>query len=101
MNIFSEIPEDLPEELIETIFSFTNIRIERIVSDGHCSPKDFWYDQDENEWIVVLQGSAEIVFVDRIITMKIGDYLNIPAHEKHRVGKTSSDEKTIWLAIFF
>ncbi|MCD4819332.1 MAG: cupin domain-containing protein [Candidatus Cloacimonetes bacterium] len=101
MNLFSNIPEKLPREIIETIFDYDKIRIERIVSDGHISPKDFWYYQDENEWVIVLQGNAEIVFKDRIVKLTKGDYLNIPAHEKHRVEKTSNVEKTIWLAVFY
>jgi cupin 2 domain-containing protein len=77
--------------------------VERIVSQGHCSPEGFWYDQDENEWVIVLSGIAAIEFegVAEIIQLLPGSYLNIPAHKKHRVTQTSSDEKTVWLAIYY
>ena len=101
MNIFSDIPEKLPEELTEILIESQNIRIEKIVSDGHNSPKDFWYDQNENEWIIVLKGNAKIEFEDKVVTLKEGDYLNIPKHKKHRVKSTSKTEKTIWLAVFY
>ena len=59
-NLFSNIPSNLPEELIETLIQSDGVRIERIVSHGHASPEGFWYDQDEHEWVVVLQGAARL-----------------------------------------
>lgn len=101
-NLFSDIPDELPEELFESIISTENIRIERIISYGHSSPEYGWYDQDENEWVLVLSGYGVIEFDDgREITLKAGDYYNITAHEKHKVQSTSGKEKTIWLAVFY
>lgn len=101
-NFFSNIPENLSEEIIETILTHNNIRIERIISKGQSSPEDFWYDQTENEWILVLAGKAMIKFEDEsIITLHKGDYLLIPANQKHRVEWTDPEQHTIWLAIFF
>lgn len=101
-NIFENIPEEIPEELIEVIAGNDKVRIERIVSDGHSSPKEFWYDQDEAEFVVLLQGSAELIFEDNGKTeMKQGDYIFIPPHKKHRVQKTDENKKTVWLAVFF
>lgn len=102
-NLFKEIPEQLPEELIETICSHEHVRIERIVSRGHSSPDDFWYDQAEHEWVIVLQGAGILEFAEPAeeITLSVGDYTFIPAHRRHRVKRTSSEEETIWLAIFF
>ena len=57
-NFFSDIPQNLPEELFETIVQSDNVTIERIVSDGHTSPQGFWYDQDQNEFVIVLKGNA-------------------------------------------
>ncbi|MDM3870907.1 cupin domain-containing protein [Porticoccus sp. W117] len=91
----------MPEEIFSELLSGKNFRVERIVSDGHHSEKDFWYDQDEHEWVLVIQGEAVIEFESRRQTLKPGDYLNIPAHSKHRVAATSTQEKTIWLAIFY
>lgn len=101
-NFFSNIPKNLTDEIIETILTNKNIRIERIISKGQSSPEDFWYDQTENEWILVLEGKAIIKFEDEsIITLHKGDYLLIPANKKHRVEWTDPEQHTIWLAIFF
>ena len=102
-NIFYNIPDMLPEEFVEKIFKTHSLRIERIISKGHISPKDFWYDQEENEWIILLRGSASILFEDEAnrVNLFAGDYLNIPAHVKHRVERTEPDAETIWLAIFY
>jgi cupin 2 domain-containing protein len=59
-NIFAHIPSALPEELIEPLFDAKGLRIERIVSHGHASSTNFWYDQDQHEWIVLMAGSATV-----------------------------------------
>lgn len=100
-NLFSNIPSSLPAELLETILSRPNVRIDRIVSQGHSSPKDFWYDQSEHEFVVVLQGAARLRFEDGEVEMKAGSFLQIPAHRRHRVEWTTPDERTIWLAIHY
>jgi cupin 2 domain-containing protein len=100
-NLFSELPVNLPEELIETIVDAADIRVERIVSTGHASPPGFWFDQAESEWVVVLRGEAVLAFEDETQTMRPGDYVLIPPHRKHRVNSTSSKEPTVWLAVFF
>lgn len=100
-NFFSDIPEFLSEELMQTITSSAEMRIERIVSQGQNSPENFWYDQPENEWVIVLAGSAVLEFVDKEIILCMGDYLLIPAHKKHRVKWTDPDQQTIWLAVFY
>ena len=100
-NLFSPIPKSLQQELTETLVSAGSVRIERIVSHGHKSPDGFWYDQPEHEWVVVLQGSARLQFEDEDIELNPGDFVNIPAHRKHRVDWTTPDEPTIWLAVFY
>ncbi|USD30544.1 cupin domain-containing protein [Pseudoalteromonas sp. SCSIO 43201] len=102
MNFLKDIPADLTEEVFEMVLSHPNIRIERIVSNGHTSPSSGYYDQDENEWVLVLQGCGELTFEDDSkVTLKAGDSLNIPAHQKHKVSYTDTSESTIWLAIFY
>lgn len=103
LNLFADIPDNLPDELTTVLSTSENVRIERIVSDGHSSSANFWYDQNEHEWVLVIQGAARIVFADNSPPreLKAGDWLNIPAHQKHRVDWTSPDEPTIWLAVFF
>lgn len=101
-NLYEQIPALLKDELMDVLLTSPQIRIERIISKGHNSPKNFWYDQEQNEWILIIEGSAKIRFEsDQIIDLKKGDYLNIPAHVKHRVEMTSNKTETIWLAIFY
>ncbi|HJT32208.1 MAG TPA: DUF1653 domain-containing protein [Pirellulales bacterium] len=100
-NIFSDLPRDPPDELFTTLLDATAVRIERIVSHGHASPAGYWYDQPQHEWVVVLKGAARLQFEDKTIELKPGDFLNIPAHKKHRVEWTTPAEPTIWLAVFY
>ena len=101
-NIFNNIPANLPNEIFDDIINTEKLRVERIVSKGHTSPSKGWYDQTTNEWVIVLSGYGVIEFSngDKVI-LKQGDYLHINAHEKHRVIETSTDEATVWLAIFY
>jgi cupin 2 domain-containing protein len=102
-NLFANLPTTLPEELVTILAENQHVRIERIVSTGHASPKAFWYDQDEHEWVVVLKGEAKLLFEgdDDPIKMQPGDHLLIPAHRKHRVEWTKPDKPTVWLAVFY
>ncbi len=100
-NIFSNIPKDIPKEIFEEIVSVENCKIQRIISKGHSTPDDQWYDQDKDEWVILLQGSAGLLFegVDNPINLQPGDYFHIPAHVKHRVEWTDNNIETIWLAV--
>jgi cupin 2 domain-containing protein len=100
-NIFADIPEQLPEELLECIYKQENIIIERITSKGHITPASQWYDQIGDEWVILLQGRATLFFEknQQLVSLIPGDYLLIPAHTRHRVEWTPPDLNTIWLAI--
>ena len=100
-NLLEDLPQSLPDELVTTLLEAVNVRIERIVSHGHVSPEGLWYDQDQHEWVIVLRGAARIRFEDGTVEMKPGDFVNIPAHQKHRVEWTTPDEPTIWLAVHY
>ena len=101
-NIYADIPSSLPDEVFTDLISNDNVRIERILSHGHSSPEEGWYDQDEHEWVLVLEGQGVIEFADgRIVTLSKGDYINIAAREKHKVQGTDKDTVTIWLAVFY
>src|SRR5690349_18903801 len=101
MNILSSIPETLPAELTEILVQAREVRVERIVSAGHASPPDFWYDQDEHEFVLLVQGAARLQFEESTVEMQPGDWLIIPAHERHRVEWTRPDVQTVWLAVFY
>ncbi|MGR9044230.1 MAG: cupin domain-containing protein [Gammaproteobacteria bacterium] len=100
-HIFAGIPDSLPDELFESILKNEAVHIERIVSRGHISAEDHWYDQDWDEWILLLKGQGRLLFDDTEIpvTLLPGDYCLIPAHVRHRVVWTAPDQDTIWLAI--
>jgi len=102
-SLLQDIPVDLPEELLETICSSEGVKIERIVSRGHASPDGFWYDQERNEFVLVIQGSAGLKIENRegIVVLNPGDYLIISAHVKHRVEWTDHAGDTVWLAVHY
>lgn len=100
MNLY-DIPDILPaDELVEILAGGPGITIERIVSSGQASPPGFWYDQERDEWVALLQGSAVLEYADGMsLHLRAGDALLIPAHERHRVAWTSADPPCIWLAV--
>ena len=101
-NIFDSIPVTLKDELFEEIISKDGLKIERIVSYGHTTAEFEWYDQDSDEWVILLKGEAVLSFENRDdVRLKVGDYINIPAHTKHKVSWTPSDEESIWLAVYY
>jgi cupin 2 domain-containing protein len=99
-NLFN-LPENLLDEHVARLLTSPNVRIERIVSRGHASPPDFWYDQEQSEWVVVLAGSAGLLFEGEPAprALRAGDHVHIPAHARHRVAWTDASEPTIWLAV--
>ena len=102
-NLFANVPEQLSGEWTEILAEGKSIRIERIVTIGQSSPEGFWYDQEDEEWVVVLRGAAQLLFEgdSQPILLTPGDFLNIPAHRKHRVEWVTPNETTLWLAVFY
>jgi cupin 2 domain-containing protein len=102
-NIFAGVPTDIPKEIFETIAASGSVKIERIVSRGQTTPEGSWYDQELNEWVIVLKGSAEVLFdgEPQPVTLMPGDNLLIPAHRRHRVTRTDDKGPTIWVAVHF
>jgi cupin 2 domain-containing protein len=102
-NIFSGLPSDLEEEVFDELLRAENIRIERIVSQGHTSPETGWYDQEDNEWVLMLEGAGTILFAEneQQVILRKGDYLHIPAHARHKVVWTEPEKLTVWLAVHY
>lgn len=101
-RIFASIPEVLASERVDEIARTSTVRIERILSHGHTSPASGWYDQDENEWVIVLQGKARLLFDDGAeVVLDVGDWIEIPAHRRHKVTWTDPASVTVWLAVFY
>ena len=101
--LFDSIPADVAEEVFTPLLQANGLRIERIVSHGQASPPGFWYDQNENEWVIVLEGSTAVQFEGEPepVELQRGSYLNIPAHVRHRVAWTDPNQKTVWLAVHY
>ncbi len=102
-NLFDDASPDAAEELATVLARGSDCRLEHIVSHGQASPPGFWYDQDESEWVTVLRGAARLRFEqpDRSVELRAGDWIEIAAHQRHRVDWTTPDEPTLWLALFF
>ncbi len=101
-NIFELLPEDTDKEIFENLIDSGSVKVERIISRGQASPAAGWYDQDQAEWVMILQGEAIIcVEDDGDYHLVAGSYLNIPAHTRHRVKWTIPETETIWLAIHY
>jgi len=102
-NVFANVAHRLPDEQIVELLSGRNVRIERIVSTGHASTPDEWYDQDRAEWVLLLAGSAGLIFEGETepLLLEPGSYVHIGAHERHRVAWTDPSVPTIWLAIHY
>ncbi|WP_374544868.1 cupin domain-containing protein [Rhodoblastus sp.] len=100
-HFFAALPENGAEEAIEPLAQWPGVRIERIVSRGQASPPGFWYDQDGTEWVILLAGSAALLFEGESAprVLRPGDYVEIPPHARHRVEWTDADAPTIWLAV--
>ena len=103
-NLFAGLPRTpTTEEAFAELLRHPGVRVERIVSTGQCSPPDFWYDQAEGEWVIVLQGSARLRFADEneARTLQAGDFIDIAPHRRHRVDWTDPTQTTVWLAVLY
>lgn len=103
MNLFDQIPETLPEELVDVLARGDGVTIERIVSRGHITPTGEWYDQERNEWVVLLSGAASLQIEGKAGPVQLlpGDALLLPAHQRHRVEWTDPDKDSVWIAVHF
>lgn len=102
-NLFADLPESLPDELTDVLVRAAGARLERTVSLGHATPPGQWYDQDTQEWVVLLRGAASLRFEDEPEPRVLGpgDWVDIPAHRRHRVEWTARGEPTVWLALHY
>ncbi|HYF08184.1 MAG TPA: cupin domain-containing protein [Acetobacteraceae bacterium] len=88
------------EETITELIASRGARVERIVSRGASSPPDFWYDQDMDEFVLVIEGEAVLGFADGTEQrLRAGDWAILPAHCRHRVAWTDPARETLWLAV--
>jgi cupin 2 domain-containing protein len=104
-NLYAGLSDALANEhlteLVSELLVTPRVRIERIVSRGQVSPPGFWYDQDDDEWVVLLAGAAGLLIEGEAAprNLKPGDYVHLPAHTRHRVDWTDTERATVWLAV--
>jgi len=102
-NLLTGCADSAAEEVFCELLANRSFKLERIVSTGQATPPGKWLDQDRDEWVAVLRGSARLRFEGphQEIDLRAGDYLTIPAHRRHRVEWTDDSQPTIWLALHF
>ena len=102
-NLLDDLPRATEQEQLIDVLKRPSVRIERIVSTGQTSPPGFWYDQAYGEWVAVLAGEAQLRFEDEPAarTLRVGDFVDIAAHRRHRVEWTRPGEPTVWLAVHY
>ncbi|SHG93741.1 cupin domain-containing protein [Ferrimonas marina] len=101
-NLWQALPSALEQEVFDTLLETGQVKIERILSQGQSSPESGWYDQDQDEWVLLLKGAAVLAFDDgQEVRLAPGDHLLIPAHCRHRVVWTDPDHQSVWIAVFF
>ena len=115
-NIYNLSSDDLDKsrnkniELFQSMYKTNSTHIERIISTGQFTPSDEWYDQEKDEYVILLKGEATLLMENKLendqvelkeVTLKNGDYINIPKHVRHKVKETSKDEPCIWLAVHY
>jgi cupin 2 domain-containing protein len=103
-NLRSGLPaRPLPDEVVDLLVERQGLRVERIVSTGQATPEGQWYDQETNEWVLLVQGAAHLRIEgeeeDRALGE--GDWILLPAHCRHRVTWTRAEPPTVWLAMHF
>lgn len=99
-NIFENTEEAGEEGLFDLLQKGDHYRIERVVSVGHSSPEGLYYDQENDQWIMLVQGTATLELEGKLVDLKAGDYLFLPKNSKHRIEKTSIEPACIWLCVF-
>jgi len=103
-NLLAGLPAaPLAKEITDVLADAREVRIERIVSTGQVTPEGEWYDQETDEWVLVVAGAARLRIEgeERDLDLAEGDWVLLPAHCRHRVTWTRSEPPTVWLAVHF
>lgn len=88
MNLFGSLPDASAAERVDALLTRPGLRIERIVSYGHASPPDFWYDQAEGEWVLLLAGAARLRFADESAARPLGPAIGSTSPRIAVIGST-------------
>ncbi|MFO0919698.1 MAG: hypothetical protein U0872_15475 [Planctomycetaceae bacterium] len=101
-QLFSNLPRNLPAEFSVAYRSNSKVFASKqsCLTATHHPPDSGTTKTSTNE-ALVLTGAAKLQFPDCVAELKPGDFINIPAHHRHRVEWTLPEELTIWLAVFY
>ena len=102
-NIFSQSLDSTADEIFEVLLETAHFKLERIISSGQAKLPGEWLEEETREWVILLSGSATLLFEGDSGGNRLGpgDYVYIPAHQKHRVESTDVKQKTVWLALHY
>lgn len=102
-NLYTQPDACTDGEVFDMLLEGKGFRLVRIVSNGQSTPEGEWYDQEEAEWVLLLSGHAQLLFEgsEDLCSLRPGDYMNIPAHCRHRVERTASGEVTTWVVLHY
>ncbi|WP_342452785.1 cupin domain-containing protein [Pararoseomonas indoligenes] len=100
-NLHERLAADPAREVEETLLSRPGLRIGRIVSSGQASPPGHWYDQTEDEFVLLVAGEAGLEIAGEAVPRRLrpGDWVHLPAHCRHRVAWTQAEPPTLWFVI--
>lgn len=102
VNLLSQLPAAQPNEVFESLLRHPGFHLERILSWGQVTPEGEWYDQAQNEWVLLLAGAARLLVEGQeALALGPGDAVLLPAHCRHRVIWTDPEKATVWLALHY
>ncbi len=94
-NLYANVTPPATAERFETLLQHGNLVIERICSSADIPANQ--YIQSQDEWVLLVQGTADILVADKMQSLKSGDYFFLPANTPHSVKKVS--QGALWLAV--
>ena len=84
-------------EVFTELLRRRNVGIERILSSD--TPDPLLYDQEQDEWVLLLEGRATLEIAGETVDLAPGDHVFIPARTPHRVSATFPEPRCLWLAV--
>lgn len=102
VNLWQGPRAEAGHEHLQTLLQARGVRLERIHSCGAATAPGDWYDQTEGEWVLLLQGHADLRFTDPDASCHLspGDMVWIPPRRRHRVERTDPGAGCLWLTLF-
>lgn len=108
-HILADLAVPDGRERFDTLCQQAGMTLQRVVSPaGYRGSEAEWYDQDQEEFVLVLQGRGALQLDGQLaddqpreIVLNPGDFLHLPAHQRHRVAWTDPLHPTVWLTLHF